>query len=198
VGNLQTKLRIGFPNLLCNLQTKLRIGLPNISAINLKQNFELGFQIYVQNLKSGLPNLSKANTNPRIKMKRKEKTKTKTKTLIQALNFQNHKHQNHQTQKQNFSFESFNPSFKMQTKKLKKTGYQICSSKKDNTSFPHPPKEIKFKENRNENSIPTLLQHFTSNPSKISTPKKQKPKENFHQIPMEAKQNPKHRVQNAI
>lgn len=42
----------------CNLQTKLRIRLPNISAISLKQNFELGFQIYVQNLKSGLPNLS--------------------------------------------------------------------------------------------------------------------------------------------
>jgi hypothetical protein len=81
----------------------------------------------------------------------------------------------------------------MQTKKLKKTGYQICSSK-DNASFPNPPKEIKFKENKNENSIPTLLQHFTSNPRKIST-KRKKPKENFHQIPMQAKQNPKHRVQ---
>jgi hypothetical protein len=48
------------------------------------------------------------------------------------------------TQKQNFSFESVYPIFKMQTKKLKKTGYQICSSK-DNTSFPNPPKRIKMK-----------------------------------------------------
>jgi hypothetical protein len=101
-------------------------------------------------------------------MKRK---KAKTKTLIQALNFQKSQTSKPPTQKQNFSFESFYPIFKMQTKKLKKTGYQICTSK-DNTSFPNPPKEIKFKENKNENSIPTLLQHFTSNPSKISTKKK--------------------------
>jgi hypothetical protein len=78
------------------------------------------------------------------------------------------------TQKQNFSLESFYPNFKMQTKKLKKIGYQICSSKDNNNSFPNPPKEIKFKENKNENSIPTLLQHFTSNPSKILYPKKKK------------------------
>jgi hypothetical protein len=39
--------------------------------------------------------------------------------------------------------------------------------------LPQPTKRNKIKENKNENSIPTLLQHFTSNPSKILYPKKQ-------------------------
>ncbi len=160
VGNLQTKLRIGFPNLLCNLQTKLRIGLPNISAINLKQKFELGFQIYVQNLKSGLPNLSKANTNPRIKMKRKEKTKTKTKTLIQALNFQNHKHQNHQTQKQNFSFESFTQVSKCKQRNSKKLGTKFAQAKK--TTPPSPTHQKKSNSKRIEMKIQSPLFYNTS------------------------------------
>ncbi len=49
------------------------MGLPNISAINLKQNFELGFQIYVQNLKFGVTKSELSKHQPKNQNEKKKK-----------------------------------------------------------------------------------------------------------------------------
>ncbi len=105
-----------------------------------------------------------AKQTPTQELKWKEK---KTKTLIQALNFQNHQPKSRISLLNLFT----------QISKCKQRNSKIWVSnllkQRQQHLLPQPTKRNKIKENKNENSIPTLLQHFTSNPSKILYPKKQ-------------------------
>jgi len=157
--NLEQNFELG-RQICAQSRTKLWIRLPNLWA-TFKQNFELDCQICVQSsnktsnsvakykcnqsqtkLRIGFPNLCPKSqigvtkselSKPTQELKWKEK---KTKTLIQALNFQNHKHQNHQPKSRISLWNLFTQISKCKQRNSKKLGTKFAQAK--TTTPPSP------------------------------------------------------------